>query len=332
MGLGSIGQRHLRNLIRRFGENLEILAFYPPDPQVVLDDRMQVVPDTTVEERYGAKVFHTLDEALAHKPDIAFICNPSSLHIEPAIRAAKAGCHLFIEKPLSHNLEGVEELKAIAAEKNLVVYVGYMMRFHPVLRLLEEKLRTGSIGRLTSVRVEIGEYMPGWHTYEDYRDTYAARKDLGGGALLSQIHEIDYLYWFFGMPRRMFALGGHLSSQEIDVEDSVEALLEMRHEGRPLPVSLHMDFVQRPPCRFCKIVGEEGVLFADLVQSTLKRISNAGEIDEASFPDFDRNDMFVHELDAFFECIEMGKKPLTDLNDAENHLKIVLEIKAALEQ
>ena len=100
------------------------------------------------------------------------------------------------------------------------------MRFHPCLQRLHELVQEKKVGRILSVRAEIGEYLPGWHTYEDYRQMYASRQDLGGGVILSQIHELDYLYWLFGLPRSVYALGGHLSRLEIDVEDTADILME----------------------------------------------------------------------------------------------------------
>ena len=88
--------------------------------------------------------------------------------------------------------------------------------------------------------------MPGWHPYEDYRALYAARADLGGGVVLSQIHEFDYLYALFGLPRRLFAIGGHLSHLEIDVEDVASTLMEFNVDGHILPVHLQQDYLQRP--------------------------------------------------------------------------------------
>ena len=225
-GLGAIGQRHLRNIRTVMGPEVEILAYRVRGNPDVLTDTLKIETGSDLETKYNLQVFHDLDQALALKPQAVFVCNPSSLHIPIALKAARAGCHLFIEKPLSHNYEHIDELMALAKSQNIQVVVGYQMRYHPCLLRLRSLLQQQTIGRVLSVRVEVGEYLPGWHTYEDYRNTYGSRQDLGGGAILSQIHEIDYLYWLFGLPRRVFALGGHLSNLEIDVEDTVEILME----------------------------------------------------------------------------------------------------------
>src|SRR5204863_5216651 len=134
--------------------------------------------------------------------------------------------------------------------KGLVALVGYQLRFHPAFKQVQEWLGAAAVGRVLAVRAEVGEFLPAFHTYEDYRQMYAARSDLGGGVVVTQIHELDYLYALFGPPRRVFALGGHLSSLEVDVEDVASTLLEWRSPaGDLIPVHLHQDYVQRPPSR-----------------------------------------------------------------------------------
>src|SRR5262249_19596141 len=149
---------------------------------------------------------------------VTFVCNPSSLHVPVALAALGAGSHVFVEKPLSNNTNNVDVLIAEAKRTGLVGYVGCQFRFHPAVKDLQRSLETGGIGRVLAVRAVVGEYLPGFHLYEDYRSMYAARRDLGGGVVLTQIHELDYLSLLFGMPRRVFAIGGHLSKLEVDVE------------------------------------------------------------------------------------------------------------------
>ena len=143
IGLGGIGQRHLRNLRSLPGADVEILAHDPRSNPPVLTDQLQVEPGATLAQKYNLRIFPTLEQALELKPDVAFVCNPTSLHIPAAIQAAQAGCHLFIEKPLSHNPKGVDELIRVVESRSLKAVVGYQMRFHPCLQrlhaLIEER-------------------------------------------------------------------------------------------------------------------------------------------------------------------------------------------------
>ena len=122
-----------------------------------------------VEAEYNIKAFDDLDRALAEKPDAAFICNPTSYHLSAAQACAERNCHLFIEKPVSHNLVGLHKLLDTVKTRNLVTLVGYQFRFHPCLKAVSAMLAAHAIGRILTVRATVGEYLPGWHVYEDYR-------------------------------------------------------------------------------------------------------------------------------------------------------------------
>lgn len=328
IGLGGIGQRHLRNLRALHGDALEVIAYRIRRQTDVLTDKLQIEEGSSLEEKYGVTVFSDLEAALAEKPRIAFICNPSSLHVPVALAAARAGCHLFVEKPLSHSLEGVEELLDLVEEKKLVSLVAYQMRFHPCLRHTHDVLKRAGIGRVLSVRAEVGEYLPGWHTYEDYRTMYASRRELGGGVILSQIHEMDYLYWFFGLPHRIFALGGHLSSLEIDVEDIASTLMDCGG----IPIHLHQDYVQRPPSRTLQIIGDRGKIIVDLRALSVSVFDGDGNIAEIeSFEELERNQMFLDEMTHFFRCIEGAEVPVVNLRQGYQSLRMALAARESLE-
>lgn len=332
VGLGAIGQRHLRNLVALEGNKVELLAYRSRGLATVLTDRMQVEPGTALEAKYGIRSYSNLEAALAQQPDVAFICNPSSLHLPAAIAAARAGCHLFIEKPLSNGLEGCAELAEIAHEKQRVVYVGYQMRFHPCLKRAMALLKAGAIGRPIAARVEVGEYLPGWHPYEDYRQSYAARHDLGGGTILSMIHEMDYLYWFLGLPRRIFTLGGHLSRLEVDVEDVASILMEFSAGGQRIPVHLHQDYVQRPPSRNCEMIGDAGKLLIDFMTLSLRCYNEQGLlVEDLSFADFQRNQLFIDQMTHFLACVRGEERPLVSLEDGLQSLRMALAARESLE-
>jgi predicted dehydrogenase len=228
-------------------------------------------------------------------------------------------------------LDGIEELAAVLRQTGKLAYVGYQMRFHPCLRRVRELLSAGSIGSPLAVKVEVGEYLPAWHPYEDYRQSYAARSDLGGGTLLSQIHEMDYLYWFFGLPKRVFCLGGHLSSLEVDVEDVTSTLLEFEWQGKTLPVHLQQDFVQRPPVRTCVIVGDAGKLIMDLNSLLVTQLNARGEVvTQVSFDNFQRNQLFIDQTTHFLDCVEGRARPLVSLEDGISSLRMALAARQSL--
>ena len=329
-GLGGIGQRHVRNLRAAYGSQIELIAYRVRRLSHVVTPTLDIDSTRDVERQYGIEAFASLAEALARKPDIAFVTNPTSMHIETAIECASAGCDLFLEKPLSHDEARVSELSDLIAQKSLVAMVGFQLRFHPAFVKFAEIVKSGALGEILAVRATIGEYLANWHRYEDYRTMYAARADLGGGVVLSQIHELDYLYSLFGMPSRVFALGGRFSHLEIDVEDTADALLEFRFGERALPITLHQDYLQRPPSRNCEVIGDRGVARLDLVSASVTANVPSGASEEMRFGDFDRNALFTAELDHFMTCVRDRATPSISLRDGLASLRIALAIKASI--
>jgi predicted dehydrogenase len=331
-GLGSIGQRHLRNLRELLGDSVEILAYRVRREVPMLNDRLQVVEGGSVKDKYGVAEFDDLDKALAEKPDIVFVTNPTSMHMEVARKAAKAECHLFIEKPLGASSEGVDELIELVERKRLVVFVAYQLRFHPGLMQVSAWLKEERIGQLISANLLLGEYMPGFHPYEDYRKTYPAIKSMGGGVLLSQIHELDYALWLFGKPSRIFALGGQLSELEIDAEDAASVLMECQCNGKVLPVSLTLDFLLSPPRRTCTIVGDQGSIVWDYHgESAVLQSRVTGETETLDFSDLERNQMFMDELKHFLSAVKGEVSPIVDIRLGYDSLQMALAALASIE-
>ena len=160
-GVGSIGERHINNLISLGYE--EIILYRSSNSKLrSIKNNLQTFSDLSI--------------ALKEKPDIALITNPTSLHIDTAIECAKANCHLFIEKPLSNNLNKVDVLSNLVSEKKLVCMVGFMYRYHPLIKKIKSIIDGMSLGELIHIRSTWGEYLPDWHPWEDYRTSYAAKK------------------------------------------------------------------------------------------------------------------------------------------------------------
>jgi predicted dehydrogenase len=331
IGLGGIGQRHTRNLRAMLGDSVEIIAYRVRRQTLVVTPTMGVAEGRNVEEEYSIRVFSTLEEALAQKPDIAFICNPSSLHVPVSLACLRSGCDLFVEKPLSDSIEGTDELIQTAAAHKRIAMVGYQLRFHPCVKELQKTVKSGVLGSLLGVRATIGEYLPNWHPYEDYRQMYAARADLGGGVVLTQIHELDFLYSIFGTPRRVYAVGGHWSDLEVDVEDTASALLEAKYDNRILPIQLHQDYLQSPPNRQCEVIGDRGRAVMDLnAQTVTVYARNVATPEIFKVENFDRNNLFLDQTRHFLERVRTRQKPVVDLHDGMQSLRMALAIKQSI--
>lgn len=331
-GLGGIGQRHLRNLRSLVPpDELELHAYRVVGRDQKLRDDLSVEVNRSLVEDYRIKVHTDLEEALAVGPQMVFICNPSSHHTHIATRAAEAGAHLFIEKPVAHVMDGLDNLLKILNENNLICYVGYNFRFHPALQRLKKILEERQLGNLLSAQFEIGEYLPHWHRYEDYRTMYASRSELGGGVILSQIHEMDLIYWLFGLPQSVYCLGGQLSHLEVDVEDVATSLMLSDGPLGRFPITLQQDFVQRPPVRDLKVVGDVGIAQIDLIRNELRVFGDDGElIERLDFGGFKRNDMFIAQMEHFLACVSGCVAPNVDLWDGMQSLKLALASKMSL--
>ncbi len=208
-GLGSIGRRHFRNLIA-LGEKDIIL----------LRTRKATLPD---DELAGYPVETDIHEALKkHKPDAVLVANPTALHLDIAIPAAKAGCAILLEKPISNSTERLDELQPAVTKNGAKVLVAFQFRYHPGLLQAKKLIIDGEIGRVVSAHVHFGEYLPAWHPWEDYRQGYAARADLGGGVVLTQCHSLDYLPWLVGEVKSVWGMMDKISDLEVDVDDTAK--------------------------------------------------------------------------------------------------------------
>lgn len=330
-GLGSIGQRHVRMLRQALGDQAEIHAFRSRGLDQVIQDNMQVLPGATIRGHYGIHVHTDLEAALSVGAAAAFITNPISMHVDTARMAVDRGCHLFIEKPLGNDTAGLRGLRSALARAGKVAAVGYQLRFHPALVQVRSMLQSGRLGRLISASLHFGEWLPGMHPYEDYRISHASRNDQGGGAILCLSHEIDYACWLFGWPRRVFALGGKLSSLEMDVEDTADLLLDCGPAGHPVPVSVHVDFVQRPPRRGCRIVGEDACLEWNYFTNSLVLTPSTGGAPESfSFDGFKRNDMFAGQLANFLSAMDGAALPVCPLDEGIRTLQVCLAARESI--
>jgi predicted dehydrogenase len=328
IGLGGVGQRHLRNLRAVLGNDVDIIAYRVRRLSSVITPTLQLDDNLDVEKVYGLRVFGDLESALREKPTIAIICNPSSLHVPAALACVEAGCDIFVEKPLSNDLTGLPELQAALEKHGRIAMVGYQLRFHPCFLRMQEILQGRLLGNLLGVRATVGEYLPNWHRYEDYRTGYAAQASLGGGVVLSQIHEFDYLYALFGEPKRLFSIGGHWSNLEIDVEDVASTLMQCEHDGRPLPVHLQQDYLQRPVYRQCEVVGDAGKAVLNFPELSVSLQNFETGVEELfSRKDFDRNQLFIREIEHFLDCVKTRQKPVVDLNEGMKSLHYALAAK-----
>jgi len=301
VGLGSIGRRHLRNLLAMGQEDIILFRTHQstlPDDELArfLSDNAAILIETD------------LHRALSHKPDAAIIANPTSLHLEAAIPAAEAGCHLLIEKPVAAKFDkDVYALQKAVEQAGVETLIGFQFRFNPVLMKVKALLDAEAIGRPLTFRAHWGEYLPNWHPWEDYRLGYAARKDLGGGVVNTLSHPLDYVRWLFGEVQALFAYTDKVSDLVLDVEDVAEVTLKFKNR---VVGSVHLDYLQQPPAHWLEINGAGGHIRWENETGIAKVFYVEGNRWERIEPpdDFERNDLFLAELEHFHAVIN-GKTP-----------------------
>ncbi|MBC8506422.1 MAG: Gfo/Idh/MocA family oxidoreductase [Anaerolineales bacterium] len=300
-GFGSIGRRHFRNLYA-LGER----------DFVFLRSKRGTLPDEEIADR---PVETDLASALAYEPDAVIVSNPTSVHLDVAIPAAEAGCHLLLEKPISHSMERVDELNAAVSKGGGQVLVGFQFRYHPLLRKTAALIADEAIGRPVSARVHWGEYLPGWHPWEDYRKGFSARTDLGGGVILTlTTHPLDYLRWLMGDVEALWAFSNPVKELEIDVESVAE--IGLRFANGALG-SVHLSFIQRPYTHDIIIVGTQGSICVDIKENDLRVYrASADEWEVYSSPEgFERNTMFEDQMAHLLAVMHGEEEPVCTLDD-----------------
>lgn len=301
VGAGSIGKRHLKNLKTLGVKHIGIV-----DPVLGLPS-------------------YSLKEALKEKWDAVFICSPSSTHMKIALEVAKHKIPMFIEKPLSHNLQGISLLKK-ATQNIKPIMIGYNIDFHPQFKKIQAILKKKILGKIWGVRGEFGYYLPDWRPGTDYAKSYSAKKALGGGILLDDIHEINLIYNLFGHIKNTFGLIKKQSDLKIDTEDYAEIILQFQNG---IIGQIHMDYLQRDYSRHLKIIGENGTLIWDLANAKLDLFLTSNKqwktIDKIA--KFDWNETYLTEVKEFLKCIKLKKNPESDLVRGIETLKIALSIK-----
>ena len=314
VGLGSIGKRHLGNL-RRLLPHVKLAVLRSRDGADAIA---------------GCEVVSNLEAALDFQPQVAFICSPSSYHLGVATELAKTGVHLFIEKPLSNNLEGISEFMEIVRQANIKVMVGYNLRFCPSLIRFREIIQSEKYGRTLYVAAEVGQYLPDWRPDVDYRSTVSARSEFGGGALLELSHELDYLTWLFG--EAVFTSGQllKLSDLEIDVEDLALAHVCFESDGRQVSGCIQLDFLQRKPCRSCKVICEHATLVWNGIDDHVE-IHQKDETTIAFQGNKDGNYTYEQELLQFVDCIETDAPVPISVEDGVRVMKLVEALRVSSE-
>jgi predicted dehydrogenase len=314
IGCGSIGRRHLRNLQR-----LGVARLVAAD---AVGDRAKAVAN-----ELGIFKADSIEQALSERPRAVVVAVPPHLHLTMAQAAIRATADVFIEKPISHSLEGVDDLIGCAAAAERFVAVGYNLRCHAAVIRMKAIVDEGSIGPVLMMRAEFGQYLPDWRPNQDYRAGYNARKEMGGGIILDASHEIDYVTWIGGRAVSVFCAAARLSTLDIAVEDAAVLTLRLAHGAI---AEIHLDSIQRSYSRTCKIIGEQGTILWDY--SSGLRVLRPGKPAEDIAIVPDPNDMYLEEMRHFLACVRRDESPMVDAAVGAEVLKVALGARRSAER
>lgn len=328
IGLGGAGQRHLR-LFRENLPNVELIAYRSTNKTPLLNSDFSVNQKESIENVYQVKIYNNLEDALALKPDLVVISTPSSMHLEYVQLCVSKGINVFVEKPISNSLKGLQALRDTVEKNNIAIQVGFQRRFHPHLNTIKEIIKTGELGQVLTVNFTVASYIPRWHLYENYLDLYACRKELGGGVLLTEIHEIDLAVWYFGMPKSVVCIGGTYSDVGMDVEDTVRLTLDYAN----FSVQINLTFWQKHHERSLSICGEDGYLSWDQDDDLLieEYFDKTNEITKHVNSNPGNDAMFDLQIKSLIRNISTIDSKV-NMNDAITSMKIIEAAKESMQK
>ena len=296
VGLGGAGQRHLRIFKDLLPASVQFSTYRSTGRTPLLNPDFSVNNTISIKKKYHLTFFNSLEDGLDNNPDLIVISTPSSLHFEVVKKAAERNINIFVEKPFSHNLDGFSDFENLVLEKNLYFFISFQRRFHPYLKRIMEIIKSGMLGKIITANFNVASYVPEWHPYEDYKQLYACRADLGGGVLLTEIHEFDLCYWYFGLPDYVSCVGGNYSDIKLDVEDTTHISLEY-HD---FAVQVNLCFMQQHKRRDLYISGTNGYVEWSEIGNTFKFITyNEGNEELLCDPDYTNDEIFISQAKYF---------------------------------
>ncbi len=301
IGLGSIGKRHARLLQQHFPYELVALRSL----------RSQGQNDLGIPEVYS------WDEVDGQSFDVAVIANPTFMHLDTALRCARRGFHLFLEKPIDCTLSGLSDLLKTVQDRKLSAYVAYPLRFHAVVRRLKEQLAEHTV---LHASLMCASFLPDWRPGRDYRTVHSHFRDQGGGVLLEMSHELDMAEYLFGPILEIKGVLNRVSDLTADADDCAD--LVVSHGSRT--TNIHLNLFSRCPRRFVEIDTSDGYLRGDLRDPSITGIVGNRKIDERFVIDADS--MYVEQLRYFFN--NLGRTDMMNsLAQASNLYRTMIEFR-----
>jgi len=306
-GLGSIGLRHLE-VLEEIG-CFEIAAYRTKKGTAklpcALDGRI--------------KYFYDEDEAFDWRPDFMIVSNPTSLHLKYLLKSIDHGIDALIEKPVADDYGKIRAFQERIRNRRNSVYVGYNLRFHPIVQQVKKAIMEGGYGKVLKANLYVGQYLPLWHPYENYRKSYAARRELGGGGLRTLSHEIDLGQYLLGDYSRVFANVSRISGLEIDVDDTAEIFAEMKNG---VLLNIGIDYLNPLGERNGRVFFEKGLLKYDFSRMEVEFTDYANRETETlvKLEGYDYNDQYKCQIQG---CLNKSENGICGLEEGVRVMKVI---------
>lgn len=298
VGLGSIGRKHV-DAIKTIDNSIEIYA----------------LRSSNASASYSSVInLYNMEEVSSYQFDFVIISNPTSEHQNSIEKFSDLNCPIFIEKPLFHLLSIADTVKRI--DNHIITYIACNLRFLDCIKFLKDFVTQHS-SKINEVNVYCGSYLPEWRNNTDYKTNYSAFPELGGGVHLDLIHEIDYLYWFFGNPLNTHKFCSNKSSLNIQSVDYAHYCMEYD----TFNASILLNYYRRDPKRTCEIVCDDKTITADLLHNRISD-SNGNIIFESPQTIMDT---YKEQMEYFINKVKTHTNTFNTIMDAYNVLQICLK-------
>ena len=310
IGTGSAGKRHINNLTSC---GIEVISF---------SYRNLTLTDFSSSKKESFSCSE--NEALQENYDFVVIANTTNKHIDTAIKAAELSKNIYLEKPISNSLNRTNELIEIVEKNKLIFDAGFILRSHPNLIWINKFIKSNDLGNLLYADVSAGHLLSDWRPGRDYRKSYSALKDMGGGVIFDLIHEIDIVYWLLGEIKEVFCMTSDISFLEIETESVANILMRLKNKQI---VHTKIDYVRPNYSRKAELVYQNGIIYWDYLkgQVFLEKKGQDAFLVNSTPKEFKRNDIFLIHMNLFIRKLKQPyKKDLSTLKDACEVLKVAL--------
>tara|TARA_Y100000588_G_scaffold381013_1_gene465827 strand:+ start:2815 stop:3795 length:981 start_codon:yes stop_codon:yes gene_type:complete len=313
VGLGSIAKRHRQNIKELF-------------PNAIVYAIPSSARKVTTSVDFCDEIVNDINELKVKDFQLAIIASPSSFHAKHSIPFIESNVPTIIEKPIAATASDAYKIIDSQLKYETKVGVGYCLRFLPSFQCFRNLLQANKVGDIQSVFIEVGQYLPDWRSDKNYKKSVSASKELGGGALLELSHEVDYAFNLFGELELQYGCQQASSELGLEVEDCVDLVATTKHH---IPVNIHLDFLQKKPARFCKVVGSKGVMQLDFINNEITFTDSHLTEKLFSEPSWDKNLMYINMLKQFLSLDNEIDTPVASIEDSAQVVQFIDFIKSS---